>query len=71
MSCATLSSLFQNICDRHYVKSVRIRSCSGPHFSRIRPEYGEIQSISEYGHFMERYKVSLCIQFECGKMREK
>ena len=28
----------------HYVKSVRIRSYSGPHFSRIRTEYGEIQS---------------------------
>ena len=35
----------------HWVKCVRIRSCSGPHFScifRIWTEYGEIRSISPY-----------------------
>ena len=32
----------------HCVKSVHIRSYSGPHFSRIRSEYGEIRSISPY-----------------------
>ena len=43
----------QNI---HCVKTVRIRSYSGPHFSRIFPH-------SDY--------VSLRIQSECGKMQEK
>ena len=41
----------------HFVKSVRIRSYSGPHFlafSRIWTEYGDIR-----------------IQSECGEMREK
>ena len=42
----------------HCVKSVRIRTYSGPHFSRILPH-------------SERYSVSLCIQSECEKMREK
>ena len=44
---------------QHCVKSFRIRSYSGPHFSaffRIRTEEGEIL---------------LRIQSECGKMREK
>ena len=46
---------------KHCVKSVRIRSYSGPNFpefSRIRTEYGEILSIPPYSS-------------ECGKMREK
>ena len=40
----------------HCVKSVRIRSYSGPHFP-------------VFGKNTERYSVSLCIQFECRKMR--
>ena len=35
----------------HCVKSVRIRSYSGSHFSRIRTEYG---NILEYGLFLRR-----------------
>ena len=40
------------------VKSVRIRSYSGPHFP-------------EFGLNTERYGLSLRIQSECGKMRAK
>ena len=40
------------------VKSVRIRSYSGPYFPA-------------FGLNMERYSVSLCIQSECGKMRTR
>ena len=36
----------------HCVKSVRIRSCSGSVFSRIRTEFGEIRSISPYSVWM-------------------
>ena len=39
----------------HSVKSARIRSFSGPHFS----------------HIQIRYSVSLRIQSECGKMRTR
>ena len=39
----------------HCVKSVRIRSFSGPYFST-------------FGLNMERYNVSLCIRGECGKI---
>ena len=39
----------------HYVKSVHIRSYSGPHFPA-------------FGLNMERYAVSHRIQTECGKM---
>ena len=39
----------------HTVRSVRIRSFSGPYF----PAFG----------LTERYVVSLRIQFECGKIR--
>ena len=42
----------------HWVKSVRIRSYSGPHFP-------------EFGLNTERYSVSLRIQSECGKMRTR
>ena len=42
---------FQN---RHCVKSVRIRSFSGPYFSA-------------FGLNTERYGVSLCTQSKCGK----
>ena len=42
----------------HCVKSVRIRSYSGPHFPA-------------FGLNTERYGVSLCIQSECGKMRTR
>ena len=37
---------------RHCVESVCIRSYSGLHFSRIRTEYGEIRSNSEYELFL-------------------
>ena len=40
------------------MKSVRIRSYSGPYFSA-------------FGLNTERYSVSLRIQFECGKMRTR
>ena len=46
----------KNIFSKHCVKSVRIRSYSGPYF----PAFGLIT---------ERYFVSLRIQSECGKMR--
>ena len=42
--------------DMHCVKSVRIRSYSGPHFPAFRLK-------------TERYFLSLRIQSECGKMR--
>ena len=42
----------------HCVKCFRIQNYSGPHFSRIFPHSDCIS-------------VSLCIQSECGKMREK
>ena len=41
----------------HTVRSVRIRSFSGPYF----PSFG----------LTERYEVSLRIQFECGKIRTR
>ena len=41
-----------------YVKSVRIRSYSGPHFPA-------------FGLNTERYGVSLCIDSECGKIRTR
>ena len=47
----------------HCVKRVRIRSYSGPHFSRIfriRTEYGEIRCISPY---------SVQMRENAGKMR--
>ena len=43
---------------RHWVKSVRIWSYSGPHFAA-------------FGLNAERYSVSLCIQSECGKIRTR
>ena len=42
----------------HFVKSVRIRSFSGPHFLA-------------FGLTTERYSVSLRIHSECGKMRTR
>ena len=42
----------------HCVKSVRIRSYSGPHFPA-------------FGLNTERYGVSVHIQLECGKMRTR
>ena len=42
----------------HCVKSVRIRSYSGPHFPT-------------FGLNTERYSVSLFIQSNCGKMRSR
>ena len=42
----------------HCVKSLRIRSYSGPHFPELRLN-------------MERYGVSVRIYSKCGKMREK
>ena len=44
--------------DAHYVKSVRIRSFSGPYFPALRRN-------------TERYSISLCIQSECRKERTK
>ena len=47
---------FQTFCTlEHCVKSVRIRSFSGPYFPA-------------FGLSTERYSVSLHIQSECGKM---
>ena len=46
--------LYRNNC----VKSVRIRSCSRPHFPAFGPN-------------TERYRVSLRIQSKCGKMRTR
>ena len=43
---------------QHCVKSVRIRSFSGPYFPA-------------FGMNVERYSVSLRIQSECGKMRTR
>ena len=45
-------------CPLHWVKSVRIRSYSGPHFP-----------VFELNR--ERYSVSFCIQSKCGKMRNR
>ena len=42
----------------HYLKSVRMRSFSCPYFSVFRLN-------------KERYRVSLCIQSECGKIRTR
>ena len=44
--------------DLHFVKSVRIRSFSGPYFPA-------------FGLNTEIYSVSLRIQFECGKIRTR
>ena len=44
--------------EKHYVKSVHVRSCSGPHF-RV------------FGLNTERYFVSFRMQSECGKMQTK
>ena len=46
----------QKLCNRHCVKSVRIRSFSGPYFPA-------------FGLNRERYGISLRIQTECGKIR--
>ena len=47
----------QNICiESHYVKSVHIRSYSGPYFP-------------VFGLNTERYGVYLRIQSDCGKIR--
>ena len=48
--------MVENIFEYHCVKSVRIRCCSGPHFST-------------FGLNTERYRVSLRIQSKCGGMR--
>ena len=42
----------------HWVKSVRIRSFTGPYFPA-------------FGLNTERFGVSLCIQSECGKIRTR
>ena len=51
-----LDKILERAC--HCVKSVRIRSYSGPHFPA-------------FGLNTERYGVSLRIQSECGKMRTR
>ena len=55
----------------HCVKSVRIRSYSGPHFSRIFPHSGKYgkntdHNNSEYGHFLRSgwYHSSQCVIVE-------
>ena len=48
--------------DGHCIKRVRIRSYSGPHFSRIRTEYGETLRISPY---------SVRMRENAGKMRTR
>ena len=48
-----IGKTFYNFC--HWVKSVRIRSYSGPYFP-------------SFGLNKERYGVSIRIQSECGKM---
>ena len=53
-----LSKKKLNILQLHYVKSVRIRSFSGPYFSA-------------FGLNTERYGLSLLIQSECGKIRTR
>ena len=50
-----ISTIIRNL---HCVKSAGIRSYSGPHFPA-------------FGLNTERYKVSLRIQSECGKMRTR
>ena len=63
-SSYSLDTLFANFLSltyssyRHCVKSVRIRSCSGPHFPI-------------FGLNMERYGVSLRIQSEYRKMQTR
>ena len=42
----------------HWIKRVRIRSYSGPHFST-------------FGLNKERFSVSLCIQSKCGNVRNR
>ena len=50
--------IFSEIFEYHCVKSVRIRSFSGPHFSA-------------FGLNTKRYSESLRIQSKCGKMRTR
>ena len=47
-----------NVCNAHCVKSVRIRSYSGPYFPAFERN-------------TERYGVCLHIQLECGKIRTR
>ena len=66
LSCTLVAIFFQQLtlrkqlrrCMNHCIKSVRIRSYSGPHFPA-------------FGLNTKRYSVSLCIQSECGKMRTR
>ena len=64
VACSSLHSFVHSriilsfIGDFYCVKSVRIRSYSGPHFPT-------------FGLNTERYSVSLCIQSECEKMRTR
>ena len=46
------------VCYKHYMKSVRIRSFSGPYFP-------------EFGLNTKRYSLSLRIHSECGKIRTR
>ena len=52
------AGVIDDIQNKHWVKSVRIRSYSGPYFLAFRIN-------------TERYSVSLRIQSECGKMRTR
>ena len=53
-----LGSFRTNQGSLHSIKSVRIASYSGLHFPAFRLN-------------TERYSVSLCIQYKCGKMRTR
>ena len=58
MSYLKKMALRLNLHKEHCVKSVRIRSYSGPHFPA-------------FGLNTERYSVSLRMQSKCGKMRTR
>ena len=58
----TIMSIWKSIYMIHCVKGVRIRSYSGPHFSRIVIEYGEILRISPY---------SIPMRENAGKMQTR
>ena len=91
LSCCKFLTLFHDLKHksnlRHPLrKTVRIRSYSGPHFSRIFPHSDWIRRDTSYSKLFwsvffpqfpafglntESYFVSLRIQSECGKMWEK
>ena len=58
MKVMNIDNFYENYYKLHWVKSVRIRSISGPCFTA-------------FGLNTERYGVSLRIQSECGKIRNR